>query len=97
MTEAICVTAKTPNGDTCEYIFIGNLDTPADQIRFSEFMIQCCDDCADWYGCPVGWDEEKWHNQTMAMWNSMTSNRKTFGPPVEYDPLGNYFDFGGAR
>lgn len=95
MIEFIKVTAKTPYGDMWSYSFMGDLDNPEDQIRLAKFMMDCCDDCADRFGCPDEWNPDDWRQQTAAMWEDMTNSRKEYGPPVEYDPFRNVF--GGVR
>lgn len=79
MVEFIKVTAKTPYGDTREYVFMGDLDEPADQTRLVDFMVKCCDDCADFFPCPDEWDADEWHGQTQAMWEAMETSRTSFG------------------
>ena len=95
MVEFVRVTAKTPHGECWEYAFMGDLDTESDQIRLAQFMLDCCDDCADRFGCPDEWDAIEWRDKTMAMWEAIESQRMEFGPPVEYNPYRNVW--GGAR
>lgn len=78
MVEFIKVTAKTPKGETHEYMFMGDLDNVNDQARLIDFMMKCCDDCADRYGVPDDWNATDWHEQTMAMWEAMDSDRTAF-------------------
>ena len=79
MIELIKVTAKTPNGDSQEYMFMGDLDTEEDQGRLIEFMLDCCDDCSDRFSCPDNWEPELWRNSTRAMWEAIDSERTSFG------------------
>ena len=78
MIEFIKVTAKTPLGDTNEYMFMGDLNTDEDQIRLLKFMKECCDDCADRFTCPEDWDIKDWFNKTVAVWEAVESNRLDF-------------------
>lgn len=75
MIEFLKITAKTPYGDTREYAFMGDMTKPEEQERLIEFMMKCCDDCADFFPCPDEWDAKDWRNGTAAMWEAMTSNR----------------------
>ena len=93
MVEFIKVTAKTPYGDMWSYSFMGDLDTATDQKRLAKFMVDCCDDCADRFGCPDEWDPEDWHQQTAAMWEDVTNDRKEYGPPVMFDAGGSVYRF----
>ena len=97
MVEFIKVMAKTPYGDTWDYAFMGDLDTPDDQMRLAKFMMECCDDCADRFGCPDEWDADEWRNQTAAMWEAVGSQRMEFGPPVAYEAGRPMFNYGGVR
>ena len=71
MVEFVKVTARTPYGDSQEYMFMGDLDTKEDRARLTEFMSKCCDDCADKFGTPESWDIETWRNQTSATYELM--------------------------
>ena len=84
MVEFIKITAKTPYGDTAEYLFMGDLDNHDDQKRFTKFMLDCCDDCADRFSAPDEWDPKDWRDQTCAMWEPMETKRTSFGD--------NFFD-----
>lgn len=100
MVVFVKVTAQTPHGDTHEYMWMGDLDTPNDQTRLIKFMVECCDDCADRFGCPDEWDSNEWRNQTSAMWEAVDSQRMEFGPPVAYAVYENgkpILNYGGAR
>ena len=79
MVEFIRVTAKTPLGDTKEYMFMGDLDEKETQERCLDFLISCCDDCADKFSAPDDWDPAEWRRQTAAMWESVETNRTSFG------------------
>ena len=71
MVDFVKVTAKTPNGDTAEYMFMGDFHLIEEIDRFFQFMINCCDDCADRFNAPDNWDALAWHEQTMAKWEAM--------------------------
>lgn len=59
------ITTKTPNGDGKEYSFMTyNLSNLDEQIRFSDFLVDCCDDTVDEYECPDNWDPTDWRNLT---------------------------------
>ena len=87
MVEFIKVTAKTPYGNTNEYFFMGDLDKHEDQIRFSKFMVECCDDTSDRFSAPDEWDAMDWRDQTCAMWEPMETKRTSFGD----GPFDHYF------
>lgn len=72
------VIAKTPLGDTQEYSFMGDMDSDSEIERFLNFMIFCCDDCADRYDCPDEWDADEWHSKTLATWKVIGTDE----PPV---------------
>lgn len=80
MIEAIRVETKTPRNQCKSYIFFGDLDDEKDQARLIEFMLQCCDETAEFYPYPEGWNEEEWKNSTQAMWTDVEDKRDTFGP-----------------
>jgi len=77
MIDFVKVIAKTPYGDTHEYAFMGDLSKEEEGQRLTQFMIDCCDDCADRFPCPDEWDPISWRDNTQAMWESMTSNINT--------------------
>ena len=79
MIEFIRVTTKTPNGDSKQYMYMGDLNTDEGAVDFAEFMVKCCDDTADFFSAPDDWDADKWLNSTMAMWEPVEGNRTTFG------------------
>ena len=79
MVEFIKVTAKTPYGDTNDYLFMGDLDDHDDETRFLKFLVDCCDDCADRFSAPDEWDPKEWRDQTCAMWEPMETTRTSFG------------------
>ena len=74
MVDFVKVTAKTPHGDTAEYIFMGNLNLLEEVDRFFQFMIDCCDDCADRFSAPDDWDAQAWHEQTCAKWEPIENS-----------------------
>ena len=86
MIEFIKVTAKVPTGETREYMFMGDLDKLEDQRRLINFEKNCCDDAADYYAmiAPDCYTAEQWHNDTMAMWEAMSTSRESF------DLMGGY-------
>ena len=61
MVEFVKVTTLTPKGDTKEYSWMGSLETSEGQQELTRFMLECCDDTADFFGCPDedGWDYGK--------------------------------------
>ena len=75
MVEFIKVTAITPNGDTKEYSWMGDLSTRDGNQELVKFMMKCCDDTADFFGCPENWELSKWRDMTCARWEPMESNR----------------------
>ena len=82
MVEFVKVTTLTPKGDTKEYSWMGSLETSEGQQELTRFMLECCDDTADFFGCPDedGWDVDKWRNMTCARWEPMESKRQSIGP-----------------
>ena len=75
MVEFIRVTARTPKGDTKEYSWMGDMNEANTQQDFVKFLIQCCDDTADFFGCPDDWDPQKWRDYTCASFESVTDDR----------------------
>ena len=74
MVKFIKVTAETPCGDAKEYAFMGDLDKQADKARLIEFLLWCCDDCADFFPCPDEWDVDEWQDQTLVRWEVMETS-----------------------
>lgn len=72
------VIAKTPLGNTQEYSFMGDMDSDDEIDRFVDFMVSCCDDCADRYDCPDEWDANEWHSKTKVTWEVIGTDE----PPV---------------
>lgn len=72
------VIAKTPLDDIHEYSFMGDMDSDSEVERFINFMVSCCDDCADRYDCPDEWDADEWHSKTSATWEVIGTDE----PPV---------------
>lgn len=56
MNRYIKVIARTPNGDTSDYMFMGDIDRRNEEIRFVNFMMKCADDCADRFSAPEDWN-----------------------------------------
>ena len=71
MTEFIRITAKTPYNQEKHYVFLGDLSKDEEQNRLIKFMMDCCDDCADFYPCPDEYDIDQWRNDTAAMWEGV--------------------------
>ena len=66
MIEYFRITARTPYGDSQEYMFMGDLEDKNDRARLTQFMKECCDDCADKFYAPDSWDAQDWRDHTLA-------------------------------
>lgn len=84
MTEFIRITAKTPYNQEKHYVFLGDLSKAEEQDRLIKFMMDCCDDCADYYPCPDEYDVNQWHDDTAAMWEGVETI-DTPTPRMEFD------------
>lgn len=84
MVEFFKITTLTPNGDSKEYMYMGEIKTPEDTAKFSEFMVECCDDTSDFFGCPDDWDPIKWRDSTCARWEAIDSKRVVLPTPYPF-------------
>lgn len=93
MTEFVRIIARTPYNQERNYVFLGDLDKDEDQCRLIDFMIKCCDDCADFFPCPDEYDIDQWRNDTAAMWESVETidNPRPREEIVKHNSLFNYF------
>ena len=71
MNRYIKVIARTPNGDTSDYMFMGDIDRRNEEIRFVNFMMKCADDCADRFCAPEDWNVQDWFSQTKVSYEIM--------------------------
>ena len=77
------ITTITPKGDSREYMYMGDIDIkdPKTIEDFYKFMVDCCDDTADFFSCPDDWDPIKWRDSTCAKWEDPEGKRSDFGIP----------------
>ena len=66
MIEFVRVTAKTPGGDTQEYMWMGDISDENERGRLIQFMLHCCDDTSDRYPAPDEWNPYDWRDKTQA-------------------------------
>lgn len=62
MMSFITVVAETPNGQSQEYVWVGDEN---DIYALKSFMRSCKRDCADRFECPDDWDCDEWYAQTI--------------------------------
>lgn len=84
MVEYFKVTTMTPKGDSKEYMYMGDIQTAEDSAKFANFMVECCDDTSDFFGCPDDWDPIKWRDNTCAKWEAMESDRTSLPSPFPF-------------
>lgn len=69
MTTFIEVTVFTPAGHCAPYMYMGEFNTPNENMRFLDFINNCRLDCADRFQIPSSWkdyDFQQWFNNTWA-------------------------------